>query len=38
MTNNAQTLNQSNDMQAVHGTVDVDIPIDLLWNLSLIHI
>lgn len=32
MTNNSQTLDQSNDMQAVHGTVDVDIPIDVLWN------
>jgi glyoxylase-like metal-dependent hydrolase (beta-lactamase superfamily II) len=31
-TNNAQTLEQSNDMQAMHGTVDVDIPIDVLWD------
>ena len=29
---NAQTLDQSNDMQAVHGTVDIDIPIDVLWG------
>ncbi len=31
-TNDAETLDQSNDMQPVTGTVDVDVPIDVLWE------
>jgi hypothetical protein len=29
--NNAETLDQSNDMRPVTGTVDIDVPIDVLW-------
>ncbi len=29
---NAETLAASNDMEPVQGTVDVDIPIDVLWE------
>jgi polyketide cyclase/dehydrase/lipid transport protein len=31
-TNDTEALAQSNDMQPVTGTIDIDVPIDVLWK------